>query len=117
MRDHGIGSDTKEWVCETCAYSAPTKIVLRVHISKKHAFDKHYKCPHCEYHNRVLKHVQVHIDSKHPEHDEKKFFCNHCPRSFIYKKSLEKHLDNQSLIAKNRAKKMGLGLMQRNRHK
>lgn len=30
---------------------------------------------------------------KHPESDEKKFFCNHCPKSFIYKDTLKKHID------------------------
>ena len=115
IKEHKIGSEINEWVCETCAFSAPTKKMLGQHMRKKHVFDKHHKCPHCEYHSVDLKHVHVHIDSKHPEHGEKTFFCNHCSRSFIFESSLKKHLQNQSLMARNREKKMSLGLMQRNR--
>ena len=64
-----------------------------------------------------MKNIHVHIDSKHPEHDKKTFVCNHCPRSFIFEASLKKHLENQRTMAKNRAKKISLGLMQRNRRK
>ena len=38
--------------------------------------------------------IQVHIDAKHPEHDEKKFSCDHCPRRFIYENSLKCHKSN-----------------------
>ena len=71
-------------------------------------------CPICEYHAPDIQRIHVHIDSKHPEHDEKTFVCNHCPRSFIFEASLKKHLINQKTVAKNRAKKISLGLMQRN---
>merc|ERR1712008_205952 len=74
-------------------------------------------CPICEYHAPDIQRIHVHIDSKHPEHDEKTFVCNHCPRSFIFEASLKKHLENQRTMAKNRAKKISLGLMQRNRRK
>ena len=71
-------------------------------------------CPICEYHARDMQRIHIHIDSKHPEHGKKKFVCNHCPRSFIFEASLKKHLVNQKTVAKNRAKKVSLGLMQRN---
>jgi ribosomal protein L31 len=29
----------------------------------------------------------------HPDNEEKKFFCNHCPKSFIYRDSMKKHMD------------------------
>ena len=41
--EHKIGSEIKSWICETCAYSAPTKKNLQVHVSRKHAVDKHIK--------------------------------------------------------------------------
>ena len=106
LRDHRIGSETKEWVCETCGHSALTKKKLRFHMTRKHVFDTHHKCPHCEYHVEGLNKIHIHIDSKHPEQGEKMFFCNHCPRSFIFESSLKKHLNNQSLMARNREKKI-----------
>ena len=117
LKNHKNESETKNWICETCAYSAPTKKSLNAHITVKHAIDKHENCPICEYHAPDMKHIHVHIDSKHPEHDKKTFVCNHCPRSFIFEASLKKHLENQRTMAKNRAKKINLGLMQRNRRK
>ena len=36
--------------------------------------------------------LKLHIDTNHPEHGEKKFFCNICPKSFIYKSSLSHHI-------------------------
>ena len=64
-----------------------------------------------------LKHKIRSIDSKHPEHDKKTFNCDHCPRSFIFKASLKKHLENQRTMARNRDKKINLGLMEKNRRK
>ena len=52
---------------------------------------KLYSCPHCEFASRYLDSLQRHIDSKHPEHDVKNFFCDTCDKSFIYKCSLVAH--------------------------
>ena len=104
-------------VCETCGFSTPSRIQLKKHIRVKHLVEKHKKCPHCDYHTARLGTFHVHIDSKHPEHGEKQFFCNHCPRSFIFEDSLKKHLDNQRTMARHRSKKIMDGLMQRNRRK
>ena len=35
----------------------------------------------------------MHIDSNHPDKEEKNFFCDHCTNSYIYKDSLKKHKD------------------------
>ena len=64
-----------------------------------------------------LKHKIRFIDSKHPEHDKKTFNCDHCTKSFIFKASLQKHLENQKTMARNRDKKINLGLMEKNRRK
>ena len=64
-----------------------------------------------------LKHKIRFIDSKHPEHDKKTFNCDHCTKSFIFKASLQKHLENQRTMARNRDKKINLGLMEKNRRK
>ena len=49
--------------------------------------------------------VQVHIDSKHPNHEKKTFFCDHCSRSFIFAASLKKHHENIKTMERERAKK------------
>ena len=59
--EHRIGSEIKNWICETCAYSAPTKKSLQIHDARKHAVDKHKKCPHCDYHTSAMHHMHVHI--------------------------------------------------------
>ena len=114
---HKNETDSIDLVCEICAFSTPSKKKLQQHIRLKHDIDKHEKCPHCDYHSADKKHMHVHIDSKHPEHDKKTFFCDHCSRSFIFEDSLKKHLENQRTMAANRAKKLNQGLMQRNRSK
>ena len=43
--EHKIGSEIKSWICETCAYAAPTKKNLHVHVARKHAVDKHKNVP------------------------------------------------------------------------
>ena len=59
-----------------------------------HRQEKHKKCPYCEYRVGVIRRMHIHIDSKHPEHDEKNFACHHCSRRFIFENSLKCHLDN-----------------------
>ena len=108
--------------CNICEYETPKNYLLKKHLESDHEVfkplkKKDYICPICEYHSPDMNRIHVHIDSNHPEHDEKKIVCNHCPRSFIFEASLKKHLENQRTMAKNRAKKINLGLMQRNRRK
>ena len=135
MPKHMKQFHTEIFKCKICEYETPRKQFLKKHIESDHeVFKPSYNkngeicfkpfkkkndaiCPICEYHSRDLKNVHVHIDSKHPEHDKKTFICNHCPRTFIFEASLKKHLENQRTMAKNRAKKINLGLMQRNRRK
>ena len=114
---HADVTETINLVCETCGWSTSTKKTLRQHIRIKHAIDRHEKCPHCDYHTARLECMHVHIDSKHPDHDRKKFFCDHCSKSFIFEASLKKHLENLTTMARNRAKKLNQDLIERNRSK
>ena len=66
---------------------------------------KFHKCPHCEFQSYKLTTMHVHIDSKHPNHDKKTFFCDHCSKSFIFNASLKKHLNNLQTMERERAKK------------
>jgi hypothetical protein len=95
----------EEFVCEVCGFSTFSKYSLDGH-RRKHDTEKNLKCPHCDYQTQKRNSLHVHIDSKHPDHDQKKIFCSHCSMSFIFEDSLKKHMENQRTMAKNRAKKI-----------
>ena len=80
--------------CKYCPFTTNSKRSLKSHTYAKHKVDKHKQCPYCDYHSHMINRIQVHIDSRHPEHDKKNFSCNHCSRRFIYEASLKVHLDN-----------------------
>ena len=68
-----------------------------------------YRCPHCEYKSPWIQKWQAHIDAKHPEHGEQKFFCDHCPKSFIFEGSLRRHMEKvRSKLNKPKKRKMQL---------
>ena len=96
--------EKNDFMCETCGYTTFCKVRLKGHILLKHKTDKHHQCPHCTYKSPVLVRVRIHIDSAHPEVGEKKLFCNHCTKSFIYKDSLKRHLDQLKEKAKYQPK-------------
>jgi len=50
------------------------------------------------------KNLIVHTDSMHPEHGEKKFPCDKCPKSFIFEKSCEIHKYNHMMTEQNAGK-------------
>ena len=67
----------------------------RRHIKRKHEADKwSHKCQYCPFKSHCIQKFETHIDAKHPEHGEKKFFCDHCPKSFIFERALKKHISD-----------------------
>ena len=81
------------FVCEQCGFATISTQKLNMHIYSKHEVERHKQCPYCPYKNPILYRVNIHIDNNHPDSEEKNFFCDHCPKSFIYKDSLKKHMD------------------------
>ena len=108
MRDH-MGAihkfETKTYVCELCGFSTLMQKKFGVHMREKHNPKSINKCPHCDYQTPKMPMMHVHIDSKHPNHDKKTFFCDHCSKSFIFNASLKKHLNNLQTMERERAKK------------
>ena len=100
---HAIGEITL--MCKYCPFTTNSQGSLKSHTIAKHKVDKHKQCPYCEYHSPMINRIQVHIDSRHPEHDKKNFSCNHCSRRFIYEASLKTHLNNIKDGPKNVARK------------
>ena len=86
-----------------------------------HSIDKHQKCPHCDYQSPLLREWKRHIDRTHPEHDEKKFFCDKCEASFIFEVSFETHQKNscknsedcEIVKAKGREKRLEIKAMKK----
>ena len=95
MKEHKLRShpspDATDFVCDVCGFSTFLKTRLRRHKLEKHEIEKHKTCPYCEYRSPDQKHVERHIDSKHPEHGEKQFFCDTCGKGFIFQASLKDH--------------------------
>ena len=78
--------------CEICE--------IKVSSLLEHKTEKHETCSYCDYKIKSQKDkacnwqsaLKYHIDSNHPEHGEKKFFCNVCPKGFIFKSVFSAHL-------------------------
>ena len=108
LRDHLSAYhdfESTQHVCEICGYSTLSKRQLGRHKREKHSTKYQNKCPYCDYQSAKLHCVHVHIDSKHPNHEKKTFFCDHCSRSFIFHASLKKHHENIKTMERERAKK------------
>ena len=83
--------DATNFVCDVCAFSTFSSYKLKRHRYIKHEYEKHKVCPHCEFKSPYQKTMCNHIDAKHPEHGEKKFFCEYCGKGFIFKATLLDH--------------------------
>ena len=103
-------------ICSICSKIFKNKAGLRAHKSAVHA-EKNYACDVCDKKfkkkDQLNTHISTHQDSidicyacgitftqknnwtKHMKiyHLPQNFKCNHCPKSFIDKKALKKHVD------------------------
>ena len=121
-QNHG----TKEYFCDVCnkgfifessykrhnhvkAKKEPTRWCeicnLKVYSLVLHKEEKHQFCPYCDYKPQLNKYewqagLKYHIDSKHSELVEKKFFCNLCPKSFMFKSTFSQHLRSHTKTEK-----------------
>ena len=79
--------------CEICDIKV---VSLASHIVDKHESNGQIICSYCDYRTKPSEYglgtLIYHIDTKHPEHGEKKFFCNICTKSFIFKSNFSSHL-------------------------
>ena len=94
LEEHKLATHTEnpsQLICEECGYSTPKRSTLLLHIRQKHRLEKHKQCPYCAYHAFGSDKILIHIDGKHPDEGEKKYFCDECKKSFIYEQSLKHH--------------------------
>ena len=102
-----IFHEKQEIVCDICGYKASNKEYLLRHVKRVH--NKSYECQYCGQRYGVRENLEIHIDVKHPEREEKKYFCESCEKSFIFRNSMVSHKHNHHLkgVKKGNKKKMG----------
>ena len=87
-----IRKQPNRW-CEICDIKV---VSLAAHIVEKHELNGQRICAYCDYRVKAsdswLTSLKYHIDTKHPDHGEKKFFCNICTKSFMFKSVFSSHL-------------------------
>ena len=74
--------------CEICVHEFSTYKLLTAHNRQKHESGR---CHHCNHKTGSLSNLKIHIDTNHPEHGEKKFFCEQCDKGFIFNTTLSQH--------------------------
>lgn len=84
-------SSEKKFFCEHCDKGFIYDVSLKNHQLRKHAVEKHKKCPYCEYRVYDQRNMKRHIDIKHSENEPKNFSCEGCDRGFIYEETLTWH--------------------------
>ena len=74
-------------VCDICVLEFETFKMLQSHISEKHESGGEKICLYCHHTTSAMHNLKFHIESNHPKHAEKKFFCNFCDKGFIFESS------------------------------
>lgn len=79
--------------CSICVIEFPSKQLLKSHKLEKHKIGEQYGCLYCNYKvkNGRWIYLLYHIDTKHPDHGEKKHLCSLCSKGFIYESSVKLH--------------------------
>ena len=90
--------DTSQtFVCELCVYTAPSIRKLKDHQKSVH-FDRR-QCPHCEKSCSDKGNLEIHMDRHHPGIKPLEFDCDKCPKRFMFRPSLTKHLHSHKQSA------------------
>lgn len=86
---HGL----KSYTCPYCELTLHHKELVH-HISRNHANEKRYMCPHCDYGSPLKRYLKMHLAKKHLQVQE--FQCNECNYSTDTSEKLQRHLDTHS---------------------
>ena len=88
---------TKKFFCDYCSEGFIYNTSLRAHKVKKHKDCQIINsCPHCDFKDKSSIRFYKHIETKHPEHGPKNFFCENCKMGFIFNSSLSLHKNLQN---------------------
>ena len=66
--------------CEICSIEFSNKQTYKKHNLEKHQSGKQKCCSYCDYKHTSWANLKYHIDCKHPEHGEQKYFCEQCSK-------------------------------------
>ena len=65
---------------------------LKLHNFEEHKNNKEHLCPYCDFDAKSkINKLKRHIELSHPEHGEKKFFCDDCDDTFFFEISYKTH--------------------------
>ena len=78
-------------ICEHCGYSTYSLSQFRYHMKTNHGGIRQKKCPYCDKRCPGKQKLEIHIDKKHPDSEDKNFTCAFCGKGFIYANSLNDH--------------------------
>ena len=78
-------------ICEHCGYSTYSLSQFRYHMKTNHGGVRQKKCPYCDKRCPGKQKLEIHIDKKHPDSEDKNFTCAFCGKGFIYANSLGHH--------------------------
>ena len=90
--------------CEICSIEFSNKQTYKKHNLEKHQSGKQKCCSYCDYKHTSWANLKYHIDCKHPEHGEQKYFCEQCSKGFIYESSCKLHVSIKHDSERNQVK-------------
>ena len=76
--------------CEICNFRCTSSAELKNH-KKEHRDGKKVLCFYCDYKIDDWVRLRSHIERKHPEHGEKKHFCEECGKGFLFDHMMRDH--------------------------
>ena len=77
-------------MCDICNYKCLSSTKLKDH-KLEHQDGKEKLCFYCDFKIEDWGRLRFHIERKHPEHREKKHFCEVCGKGFIFDHSMRDH--------------------------
>lgn len=88
---HIKSKHSKSFKCPFCPRTIKTENALRLHI-EGHSKLKAYRCPKCNFNAKNFTVLQVHMTKFH--RPKKQFKCEYCLKSYKFKFSLQRHVEN-----------------------
>ena len=99
--DHQEISDFIVIKCDICDLKFNSLEILDLHNSATHQNEIGLNCCHlCNLKVNTIDALKSHIDAKHPEHDEKKYFCKNCDKSFIFQSTYKSHMQKEHFVSR-----------------
>ena len=87
-----VSTDRKfKEICELCNRELHSLDSLKEHKIEVHQDGKFKLCFYCDYKSPQLFNLRYHIESKHPEHGEKKHLCDLCGEGFMFLQNVKTH--------------------------